>query len=107
MRKKMGCLPEYALSTELMCSTAHIRQGDSYLLNLLEEATPEKDWLLPMPHGHIIRLKARRFPVLELKKRGFSRALRLLASVALREGCRSLYICADGVVLEGLETFEW
>lgn len=107
MRIHESCLLEEALSMELMCSTAHIRWGDSYLLNLLAEAGPEKDWLVSMPHGHIIRLKARRFPVLELKKRGFSRAIRLLAAIALGEGCRSLYICADGIVLDGLETFEW
>ncbi|MFK3662775.1 DUF5983 family protein [Scandinavium sp. NPDC088450] len=107
MRKATGNLPEWALFTELECSTAHIRRGDSYMLDLLAEAEPEKDWLCSLPEGHLIRLSARRFPVLELKRRGFSRELRWLAFVACREGCRSLYIGADGFILEGFDTFDW
>uniref|UniRef100_UPI0035A5CC4A DUF5983 family protein n=1 Tax=Serratia marcescens TaxID=615 RepID=UPI0035A5CC4A len=58
--------------------------------------------------GYLIYLDAWQYPVLQLKKRGLSKACRrLLVALIRRYTIRVIHLDACGEVLPGFATFDW
>lgn len=69
-------LPPVTRLNGIQCSTAHITSEDNAIL---DEATLQRhdggngDWILYTGYGYLLRLSARLYPVLELKRMGLSK----------------------------------
>jgi len=66
------------------------------------------DWILYTGHGYLLRLSARLYPVLELKRMGLSKDCRRLVTTLIRRyGIDILHLDAAGDLLPGFATFDW
>ena len=66
------------------------------------------DWILYTGYGWLLRLNARLYPVLELKRMGLSRACRrLVVTLMRRYSVGIVHLDASGEVLPGFATFDW
>lgn len=95
----------------LCCSTAHITCEDNAILAqafLQCHKDSHNAWIHDTGYGYLLRLNARRYPVLELKRMGLSTACRrLVASLMRRYPVDILHLDAAGDLLPGVETFDW
>lgn len=104
-------LPPVARLNGIQCSTAHLTRQDSTLLDqasLRQHDGGNSDWILYTGYGYLLRLNARVYPVLELKRLGLSRACRRLVTTLIkRHGIALLHLEAAGDLLPDVETFGW
>lgn len=104
-------LPPVARLDGIQCSTAHITEADNTLLfNLSHQNEDFGDsvWISYTGSGYLLRLDAWQYPVLQLKKRGLSKACRrLLLALIRRYTIRVIHLDACGEVLPGFATFDW
>ncbi|HIH4877907.1 TPA: DUF5983 family protein [Citrobacter braakii] len=104
-------LPPTVRLPGLCCSTAHITCEDNTLLDqvtLQHHDGGDNDWILYTRYGYLLRLNARLYPVLELKRMGFSKDCRRLVTTLIRRyGIDILHLDAAGDLLPGFETFDW
>lgn len=104
-------LPRNARLNGIQCSTAHITCEDNAIL---DQATLQRhdggnsDWILYTGYGYLLRLNARLYPVLELKRMGLSKGCRRLVTTLIRRyGIDMLLLDAVGDLLPGFSTFDW
>lgn len=104
-------LPPVARLNGVRCSTTHITRQDN---DILELATlqyhdgGDSDWILYTGYGFLLRLNARRYPVLALKRMGLSKACRrLIITLMRRYHTDILHLDASGERLPGFEVFDW
>lgn len=104
-------LPPVARLSGIQCSTAHITAEDNALLFTLShqyEDFGDSEWISYTGSGYLIYLDAWQYPVLQLKKRGLSKACRrLLVALIRRYTIRVIHLDACGEVLPGFATFDW
>ncbi|WP_329911812.1 DUF5983 family protein [Serratia quinivorans] len=104
-------LPPVARLNGIQCSTAHITAEDNALLFTLShqyEDFGDSEWISYTGSGYLIYLDAWQYPVLQLKKRGLSKACRrLLVALIRRYTIRVIHLDACGEVLPGFATFDW
>ncbi|MDK1711660.1 DUF5983 family protein [Serratia marcescens] len=104
-------LPPVARLNGIQCSTAHITEADNTLLFNLShqnEDFGDSEWISYTGSGYLLRLDAWQYPVLQLKKRGLSKACRRLLVVLIRRyTIRVIHLDACGEVLPGFATFDW
>lgn len=104
-------LPPVARLNGIQCSTAHITEADNTLLFNLShqnEDFGDSEWISYTGSGYLLRLDAWQYPVLQLKKRGLSKACRrLLVALIRRYTIRVIHLDACGEVLPGFATFDW
>lgn len=104
-------LPPVARLNGIQCSTAHITEADNSLLYTLShqhEDHGDSEWICYTGSGYLIHLDAWQYPVLQLKKRGLSKACRrLIVTLMRRYTAGIIHLDACGEVLPGFETFDW
>ncbi|KNC92743.1 DUF5983 family protein [Trabulsiella odontotermitis] len=104
-------LPPVARVNGIQCSTAHITEEDNTLLYTLShqhEDHSDSEWICYTGSGYLIHLDAWQYPVLQLKKRGLSKACRrLVVTLMCRYHIRIIHLDALGEQLSGFSTFEW
>lgn len=104
-------LPTAARLNGIQCSTAHITREDSNLLHRLSRQHQDFDdseWIGYTGSGYLIRLDAWSFPILQLKRRGLSKACRRLVVTLMRRYSVSvIHLDAFGELLPGFATFDW
>lgn len=95
----------------MCCSTAHITGEDNAILDqtsLQQHDGGDSDWILYTGYGFLLRLNARRYPVLALKRMGMSKACRrLVVTLIRRYAIGILHLDAFGELLPGFEIFDW
>ncbi|MDK9362950.1 DUF5983 family protein [Lelliottia wanjuensis] len=104
-------LPPIAHFTGIQCSTAHITEGDNTLLRTLSQPHQpfdDTEWNHYTGSGYLIRLDAWAFPLLQLKRRGLSRACRkLVVTLIRRYGIACIHLDAFAETLPCFPTFNW
>lgn len=104
-------LPPVARLNGIQCSTTHITREDNTILDhvsLQHHDGGNSDWILYTGYGWLLRLNARLYPVLELKRMGLSRACRrLVVTLMRRYSVGIVHLDACGEVLPGFTTFDW
>lgn len=104
-------LPDSARCHSIQCSTAHITGEDNAILDqasLQQHDGGDSDWVLYTGYGWLLRLNARRYPVLALKRMGLSKACRrLVVTLMRRYDIAILHLDASGDLLPGFDTFDW
>lgn len=104
-------LPANARYNGIQCSTAHITCEDNdllYRLSQQREAHEDAEWICYTGSGYLIRLDAWAFPVLQLKRRGLSKAGRwLIVTLMHRYPLSIIHLDAFGELLPGYEIFDW
>ncbi|PEH73933.1 DUF5983 family protein [Edwardsiella tarda] len=104
-------LPHTARLNGIQCSTAHITGEDNTILDqvtLHRHDGGDSDWILYTGYGYLLRLSARLYPVLELKRMGLSKDCRqLVATLMQRYEIDILHLDAAGDLLSGFSTFDW
>jgi hypothetical protein len=104
-------LPENARTLGIQCSTAHITDKDNELLHELAqqgERHDDSEWVHYTGSGYLIRLDAWTFPVLQLKRRGLSKACRrLIVTLMRRYSIRYIHLDAFAELLSGFTIFDW
>ncbi|MGQ3664429.1 DUF5983 family protein [Citrobacter braakii] len=103
--------PPAARLNGIQCSTAHITPGDNIILDqisLQHHDGCNSDWVLYTGYGYLLRLNARLYPVMELKRMGLSKACRRLV-VTLMRGYSAdiIHFDASGELLSGFVAFDW
>ncbi len=106
---------EYAQPEELyryvVCSTAHLTEQDAELCHRLGHQWCEwgdSEWIHLTGTGYLVRLSAFSFPLLVLKRRGFSKNARRLIYVLMRRLNISLiHFDCCGEVLSGFAVHDW
>ncbi|MGQ3660636.1 DUF5983 family protein [Citrobacter braakii] len=103
-------LPHTTRLNGIQCSTAHITCEDNAIL---DQATLQRhdggnsDWILYTGYGYLLRLNARLYPVLELKRMGLSKGCRRLVTTLIRRyGIDMLHLDAAGDLLPDFSTFD-
>ena len=95
----------------IQCSTAHITEADNNLLFTLShqyEDHGDSEWIMYTGSGYLLRLDAWSFPVLQLKRRGLSKACRWLVVTFIRRySTVIIHLDASGELLPGFATFDW
>ncbi len=95
----------------LCCNTAHITREDNSLLYALSHEDLEygnAEWIHYTGSGYLIRLDAWTFPILRLKRLGFSRACRRLLLILMRRyQLGIIHLDAFGELLPDFEVFDW
>ncbi|ENU2133751.1 DUF5983 family protein [Salmonella enterica] len=103
--------PPFTSLSGMCCSTAHITGEDNAILDqasLQQHDGGDSDWILYTGYGFLLRLNARRYPVLALKRMGMSKACRLLVVTLIRRyAIGILHLDAFGELLPGFEIFDW
>ncbi|MIE72113.1 hypothetical protein EL06_22535 [Salmonella enterica subsp. diarizonae] len=103
--------PPFTSLPGIQCSTAHITGEDNAILDLAslqQHDGGNSDWVLYTGYGFLLRLNARRYPALELKRVGMSKACRRLVVTLIRRYSISiLHLDASGELLPGFEVFNW
>ncbi len=93
------------------CSTAHITKADNTLLFDLShqhEDFGESEWIMYTGSGYLLRLNARSYPVLQLKRLGLSKSCRrLVVALIHRYSAGIIHLDAGGKLLPGFEIFDW
>ncbi|ENX4473470.1 DUF5983 family protein [Enterobacter roggenkampii] len=104
-------LPHAARLNGIQCSTAHITREDNIILDqtsLQHHDGCNSDWVLYTGYGYLLRLNARLYPALELKRMGLSKACRrLVVTLMHRYSADIIHFDASGEVLPGFATFDW
>ncbi|HBQ5643556.1 TPA: hypothetical protein L7572_003660 [Klebsiella variicola] len=104
-------LPHTTRLNGIQCSTAHITEDDNTLLFTLShqhEDHGDSEWISYTGSGYLIYLDAWQYPVLQLKKRGLSKACRRLIVTLIRlHAIRIIHLDALGELLPGFATFDW
>ncbi|MFZ4217473.1 DUF5983 family protein [Enterobacter ludwigii] len=104
-------LPVSARYNGIRCSTAHITREDNDLLHQLSRQVldfDDSEWVGYTGSGYLIRLDAWTFPILQLKRRGLSKAgRRLIVTLMYRYQLGIIHLDAFGELLPGFETFDW
>lgn len=104
-------LPRAARLNGIQCSTAHITCEDNAILDqvtLQRHDGSNSNWILYTGYGYLLRLNARLYPVLELKRMGLSKnCRRLVTTLIQRYGIDILHLDAAGDLLPGFATFDW
>lgn len=104
-------LPVSARYNGIRCSTAHITSEDNDLLHQLSRQVldfDDSEWVGYTGSGYLIRLDAWAFPILQLKRRGLSKAgRRLIVTLMYRYQLGIIHLDAFGELLPGFETFDW
>jgi len=104
-------LPRSVSLPGLCCSTAHITRRDNIILgqaSLQRHEDCHNAWIHDTHYGYLLRLNARRYPVLELKRMGLSAACRrLVATLIQHYDISILHLDAGGDLLPGFTTFDW
>ncbi|MFZ5001141.1 DUF5983 family protein [Enterobacter asburiae] len=104
-------LPPVTRLNGIQCSTAHITSEDNAILDLAALQRHDGgngDWILYTGYGYLLRLSARLYPVLELKRMGLSKDCRRLVTTLIRRyGIDILHLDAAGDLLPGFATFGW
>ncbi|MGE5980266.1 DUF5983 family protein [Klebsiella aerogenes] len=104
-------LPRTARLNGIQCSTAHITGEDNAILDqvtLQHHDGGNSDWILYTGYGYLLRLNARLYPVLELKRLGLSKdSRRLVATLIRRYGIDILHLDAAGDLLPDFAIFDW
>lgn len=104
-------LPPVACLNGIRCSTAHITRQDNDILDqisLQHHDGSVSDWILYTGYGFLLRLDARLYPVLELKRTGLSKACRrLIITLMHRYHTDILHLDAAGERLPGFDVFDW
>ena len=104
-------LPSVPHLNGIQCSTAHITHQDNDILDLATlqyHDGGDSDWILYTGYGFLLRLNARLYPVLELKRMGLSKACRrLIATLIYRYHTDILHLDAAGDRLPGFDVFDW
>jgi hypothetical protein len=95
----------------VVCSTAHLTEQDAELFHRLGHQRCEwgdAEWIHLTGTGYLVRLSAYNFPLLELKKRGFSKDARRLTYVLLKRLNVSLiHFDCCGELLSGFAVHDW
>lgn len=103
--------PPAARLNGIQCSTAHIPPEDNAILDqvsLQHHDGSNSDWVLYTGHGYLLRLNARLYPVMELKRMGLSKACRrLVVTLMRRYSADIIHFDASGEVLPGFAAFDW
>lgn len=103
--------PPTAHLNTILCSTAHIPPGDNTILDQLSlqhHDGDNSDWILYTGYGYMLRLNARLYPVMELKRMGLSKACRrLVVTLMRRYSADIIHFDASGEVLPGFAVFDW
>lgn len=103
--------PPAARLNGIQCSTAHITSEDNVILDqvtLQRHDGSNSDWVLYTGYGYLLRLNARLYPVLELKRMGLSKACRrLVVTIIRRYSANIIHLDASGELLPGIEVFDW
>lgn len=90
------------------CCISHVTEEDNLIFSDLSRKLNEDDWILDTDVGYLIRLDARTFPLLELKKKGLSGAARwLIYQCMKRANVSMIHFSQAGDMLEGVATFDW
>ncbi|HEM6742977.1 TPA: hypothetical protein U2I27_003247 [Citrobacter farmeri] len=104
-------LPANARYNGIQCSNAHITREDNNLLHWLsrqQQDFDDSEWVGYTGSGYLIRLDAWAFPILQLKRRGLSKAgRRLIVTLMRRYQLGIIHLDAFGELLPGFETFDW
>lgn len=104
-------LPPAARLKGIQCSTSHISPGDNAILDQLSlqhHDGSHSDWVLYTGYGYLLRLNARLYPVLELKRMGLSKACRrLIVTFMRRYSTDIIHFDAAAERLPDFETFDW
>lgn len=104
-------LPVSACYNGIRCSTAHITREDNDLLHRLSRRVldfDDSEWVGYIGSGYLVRLDAWAFPVLQLKRRGLSKAgRRLIVTLMHRYPLSIIQLNAFGELLPGFEIFDW
>ncbi|EJD9017043.1 hypothetical protein OOP60_002608 [Salmonella enterica] len=104
-------LPPFTSLSGMCCSTAHITGEDNAILDqasLQQHDGGDSDWILYTGYGFLLRLNARRYPVLALKRMGMSKACRrLVVTLIRRYAIGIIHLDAFGELLPGFEIFDW
>lgn len=104
-------LPRTARLNGIQCSTAHITCEDNAILDqvtLQRHDDSNSEWILYTGYGYLLRLNARLYPVLKLKRMEFSKGCRrLVATLIRRYRIDMLHLDAAGDLLPGFSTFDW
>lgn len=103
--------PPAARLNGIQCSTAHITPEDNTILaqiSLQHHDGCNSDWVLYTGYGYLLRLNARLYPVLELKRMGLSKACRrLVVKIMRRYSADIIHFDASGELLPGFVAFDW
>jgi len=104
-------LPRAARLNGIQCSTAHITCEDNAILDLVTLQRHDGggyDWILYTGYGYLLRLNARLYPVLELKRMGLSKTCRRLVVTFIRRySADIIHFDASGELLPGFSNFDW
>lgn len=104
-------LPPITHLNGIQCSTAHITEADNTRLFTLSHQHGDhgdSEWISYTGSGYLIYLDAWQYPVLQLKKRGLSKACRrLIVTLIRRYAIRIIHLDALGELLPGFSTFDW
>ena len=103
--------PPAARLNGIQCSTAHITPEDNTILDqvsLQHHDGSNSDWILYTGYGYLLRLNARLYPVMELKRMGLSKACRrLVVTLMHRYSADIIHFDASGELLPGFAVFDW
>ena len=104
-------LPPVAHVNCIQCSTVHITAEDNALLFTLShqyEDFGDPEWIHYTGSGYLLYLDAWAFPILQLKRRGLSKAgRRLIVTLMHRYHLGIIHLDAFGELLPGFATFDW
>lgn len=102
-------LPLSVRLNTIQCSTPHITRQDNTLLDQASlQQYSNSDWILYTGYGYLLRLNARLYPVLELKRMGLSKACRrLVVTLIRRYSAVIIHLDSSGEWLPGFPTFDW
>jgi hypothetical protein len=103
--------PPAAHLTGIHCSTAHITPEDNTILDqhsLRHHDGGNSDWVLYTGYGYMLRLNARLYPAMELKRMGLSKACRSLVVTLMRlYSADTIHFDVSGELLPGFASFDW
>lgn len=95
----------------VVCSTAHLTEHDVELFCRLGHQRCEwgdAEWIHLTGTGYLVRLSAYSFPLLVLKKRGFSKSARkLIYAMMKRFNVSLIHFDCCGEILTGFDVHEW
>ncbi|EPG8311157.1 DUF5983 family protein [Klebsiella aerogenes] len=95
----------------IQCSITHITHEDNAILDLVSlqhHDGANSDWILYTSYGYLLRLNARRHPVLELRRMGLSKTCRWLVATLIHSDYTDIiHLDASGERLPGFATFNW
>ncbi|WP_416186449.1 DUF5983 family protein [Enterobacter wuhouensis] len=96
------------LRSVLECSLSHITREDSELLSELCRTEYESEWIHESDLGYIIRVDAVSYPLLALKRRGISKAARMLIyTFMIKADISMVHFTSWGETLADVPMFDW